>query len=46
MSKGDARLTGPQVTTDSTVKRRLRDDNLFGSRPSRKSFISKKNRMA
>ena len=57
MSKGDSRLFGPQITfaykkyyevkiSDSTVKRRLCDDNLFGRRPSRKPLISKKNQMA
>ena len=57
MSKGDTRLTGPQITSkcnkhsevkisESTVKRRLRDNNLFGRRPCRKPLISKKNRMA
>ena len=45
MSKGDARLSGPQITfaykkysevkiSDSTVKRRLRDNNLFRRRSS------------
>ena len=57
MSKGDARLTGLQITSEykkysevkiseSTVKRRLCDNNLFGRCPSRKPLISKKNRMA
>ena len=57
MSKGDARLTGLQVTSeynkysevkisDSTVKRCLRDENLFGRHPSQKPLISKKNWMA
>ena len=57
MSKGDARLTGPQITfaskkyskvkiSDSTVKRRLSDDILFGRRPSPKTLISKKNQIA
>ena len=57
MSKGDARLTGPQITSEynkysevkiseSTVKRCLHDNNLFGRRPSRKLLISKKDRIA
>ena len=57
MPKGDAPLTGPQITSEynkysevkiseSTVNRRLRDNNLFGRRPSRKPLISKKNWMA
>ena len=57
MSKGDAHLTGPQITSEhnkysevkiseATVKRRLCDNNLFGRRPSQKPLISKKKQMA
>ena len=57
MSKDDACLTEPQITSEykkysevkiseSTVKRRLRDNNLFGIRPSRKPLTSKKTPMA
>ena len=57
MSKGDVCLTGLQITSEynkysevkiseSTVKRRLHDNNLFGRHPSRKPFTSKKNWIA
>ena len=52
MSKGDGRLTELQITStynkyiDSIVKRRLRDDYLFGRCPSQKPLISKTNQMA
>ena len=57
MSKNNASLTGPQITfaykkysevkiSDSTVKRHLCDNNLFGRRLSQKPLISKKNQTA
>lgn len=57
MSIANPRLTGPQITARynstaevkigiTTVNRRLRDGGLYGRRPSRKPFISIKNRRA